>query len=245
MLPVYVINLDRRPDRWQAMAAQLDRLGIEAERIPAIDREELAGDPALLRLGAGHVACVRSHYKAMQALVDRNAPAALILEDDVEIGEQTVPLIASPDWWPGEHGLVKLESWRAKRTWLGAPECLTPDGRPLRRILHRYLGAAGYLIDYDAALEVLEVAPAAPMPMDHLLFDIVNSPLAYSLRPMQMVPGAIRQQHDLFGSETGESRVGGSHHWKAGLAVKSVRKLPLLWAMARGQAEKLAVGYRP
>ena len=41
MLPVFVINLDRRPDRWKAMSAQLDRLGIPAERIPAVDAEEL------------------------------------------------------------------------------------------------------------------------------------------------------------------------------------------------------------
>ncbi len=83
MLPVFVINLDRRPDRWTAVRGQLDRIGIEATRIPAIDKESLAGDPALLKMGAGHVACARSHYKAMQALVDCGAPAALILEDDV------------------------------------------------------------------------------------------------------------------------------------------------------------------
>ena len=109
-LPVYVINLDRRPDRWAAMSAQLDRLGIEAARIPAIDKESLAGDPALLRMGAGHVACARSHYKAMQALVDCGASAALVLEDDVEVGEEVPALISSLEWWPGEHGLVKLQS---------------------------------------------------------------------------------------------------------------------------------------
>ena len=177
MLPVFIINLDRRPDRWKVMSAQLDRLGIEALRIAAIDKENLAGDPALLRLGAGHVACARSHYKAMQALVDCGAPAALILEDDVEIGDSVPGLIASLGWWPGEHGLVKLAETSITsdaRSWLGPPVGTTPDGRAFRRILGKLLGAQGYLIDYDAALEVLETAPATPMPIDHLLFDLGN-----------------------------------------------------------------------
>ena len=41
-LPVFVINLDRRPDRWAAMSTQLDRLGIGAVRIPAVDARLLA-----------------------------------------------------------------------------------------------------------------------------------------------------------------------------------------------------------
>ena len=41
-IPVYVINLDRRPDRWQAISERLDRLGIEASRIAAVDAHRIA-----------------------------------------------------------------------------------------------------------------------------------------------------------------------------------------------------------
>ena len=248
MLPVYVINLDRRPDRWEAMSAQLDRLGIEATRISAVDKKSLADDPALRRMGGGHVACARSHYNAMQALVDCGAPAALILEDDVEIGDSVPALVESLGWWPGEHGLVKLENTIRPdmRVWLGAIAGAAPDGRALRPIVRSHLGAYGYLIDYDAALEVLETAPATPMPIDHLLFDLGNSPLANSLRPLQMMPGAIRHlPYEMFGSETGESRVGGRKLWKSSRATRLSLKLPWLWAAARGKAESVAVGYRP
>ncbi len=37
VLPIYVINLDRRPDRLAAIAADLDRLGLPFERIKAVD----------------------------------------------------------------------------------------------------------------------------------------------------------------------------------------------------------------
>ena len=36
-LPIYVINLDRSPERWAAMQAQLARHGLEATRISAVD----------------------------------------------------------------------------------------------------------------------------------------------------------------------------------------------------------------
>lgn len=245
-LPVYVINLDRRPDRWAAMSAQMDRLGIEATRIPAIDKERLEGDPALLRMGAGHVACARSHYKAMQALVDCGAPAALILEDDVEVGEEVPALIASLGWWPGEYGLVKLQNTIApdRRIWLGPAVGATPSGRALRPIMHNHLGAYGYLIDYDAALEVLETAPATPMPIDHLLFNLGNSHLAHSLSPLQMTPGAIRHlPYEKFGSDTGESRVNGRKLWKPGCMTRLLLRTAWIKATARGRSERAGVGY--
>ncbi len=40
-LPVCVIDPDRRPDRREAMSARLDRLGIEATRISALDARRL------------------------------------------------------------------------------------------------------------------------------------------------------------------------------------------------------------
>ncbi len=246
-LPVYVINLDRRPDRWAAMSAQMDRLGIEATRIAAVDKESLAGDPALLRMGAGHVACARSHYKAMQALVDCGAPAALVLEDDVEVGEEVPALIASLEWWPGEHGLVKLQSTIApdRRIWLGPAVGATPSGRALRPIMGNHLGAYGYLIDYDAALEVLETAPATPMPIDHLLFNLGNSHLAHSLAPLQMTPGAIRHlPYEAFGSDTGTSRIDGRKLWKPGCMTRLALRTAWIKATARGRSERTGVGYR-
>jgi len=68
-LPVFVINLDRRPDRWQAISANLDRIGLHATRIDAIDGLALTDDPALRLMGPGHVGCARSHYKAYSELL--------------------------------------------------------------------------------------------------------------------------------------------------------------------------------
>lgn len=247
-LPIYVINLDRRPDRWATVSAGLNRLGLAAERIAAVDAQSLAGDRATGWMGAGHVACARSHYKALAEFLATRSPAGLILEDDVELGEAVSTIVACADWWPDGHGLVKTASAIRpnKRIWMGDTVGRTPDGRALRRIMHSHLGAYGYMIDRKTAGEVLRIAPDTPMPIDHLLFNLSNSALARRARPLQMVPGAIRHHpYETVGSDTGSSRIGGRKLWKEKIAVRAWHKSVWLGAVVTGRAKLERVGYSP
>lgn len=248
MLPVYVINLDRRPDRWEAMSAQLDRLGIEAVRIAAIDKHGLRiDDPALDRLTEGHVACLHSHCKAVEAFLDTDSPAALIMEDDVEIGAEIPQLITDLSWWPPEYGVVKLQSAINLETlvWLGKPVGFTPTGRPLRPIRHSALGAYGYLIDRTTAWGIKALRPTdLHMPIDHVLFDLKNSRLARRQRALQMTPGAVRHlPYECFGSETGESKIDGRKLWKPSRAIRLFHRIRWFAAIATGNAKKDSVSY--
>ncbi len=248
MLPVYVINLDRRPDRWAAMSAQLDHLGIQATRIAAIDKHRLRiDDPAFDRLTEGHIACLHSHCKAVEALLDTDASAALIMEDDVEIGEEVPQLVADLSWWPPEYGLVKLQSVIDPKTliWIGKPVGSTPTGRLLRPIRHSALGAYGYLIDRKTAWGLKALRPAdLHMPIDHVLFDLKNSWLARRQRPLQMTPGVIRHlPYEFFGSETGESRIDGRKLWKPSLAVRLYHRVHWIKSIVTGDAKRDSVSY--
>ncbi len=119
-IPAFVINLDSRPDRWAAMSKQLARLGIEAQRIPAVDARLLAaqeesagetnGNPPFWRINLGAAAGMLGHSRAMIDLLGSNAPAALILEDDAELAPDTPRLLDSVDWWPAGAHVVRLES---------------------------------------------------------------------------------------------------------------------------------------
>lgn len=110
---VCVINLDSRPDRWQAMQSQFERLGVAgniqrfaAVRPPAdiVDRPELAplrafllkadGEsehlPAKLRATWG---CTQSHLEVIRLAQASGWPQVLVLEDDCELEPYSLPVL--------------------------------------------------------------------------------------------------------------------------------------------------------
>ena len=87
-LPVFVINLDRRPDRLDTISGDLHRLGLPFERVPAVDArllppEDKADRNPLMR--AGSKACMLSHGEALRRFLASESSAAMILEDDAEL----------------------------------------------------------------------------------------------------------------------------------------------------------------
>lgn len=252
-LPVFVINLDRRPDRWRVVLANLDRIGLHAIRIDAIDGYALTDDVALRLMGPGHVGCARSHYKAYSALLASHHPSALILEDDVEVGASIPAIIRSVAWWPDGHGTVKLTSPADAETLycLGHSIGHTPCGRALRPILRKSLGAYGYLINRDTADLILKTMPDIPVPIDHMLFNMVDSAIARAARPLQLMPAAIRHRpYQLVGSDTASTansllkNVLGRKPWKENEAVRLYRKASWARAVLTGSAQFLQVPYR-
>lgn len=99
-MKAFVINLDKNPERLAFMQEQFQRLGMEVERFPAVygkamTAEELRRDHARVRsyialqrkMQPSQVACALSHIGVYKAMADRNLPYALVLEDDVKLGD--------------------------------------------------------------------------------------------------------------------------------------------------------------
>lgn len=101
--PVFVINLARSPERWQALQAQASAHAVPLTRVEAVDASALAPKasrgtlsnewPGLDRPGfewrngrsvlAGEYGCYRSHLAALAEIVRRDLPFAVVAEDDV------------------------------------------------------------------------------------------------------------------------------------------------------------------
>jgi glycosyl transferase family 25 len=112
-LRVFLINLDRSPERLAFMQAQFDRLGITVERIAAVDG---ASVPAWLRdefggahqLTPGEVGCYASHLLVAQRVVAEGLPFAIVLEDDATLDDAFLPAAraaarAAPQGWDYIH----------------------------------------------------------------------------------------------------------------------------------------------
>ncbi len=201
-LPIYVINLDRRPDRWEAITGSLGRLGLRPTRITAIDgstasdeelKERVATDAPFLPMGRGSQANVLSHARAWEALLNSSRPAALVAEDDALFASDIGSVLGDDlAWWPDSAGLIQLEILRSKKRLLLGSECgCTPNGRAIYRVARWSGGTAGYLIDRRSAGIALDDLSGIDMPIDHLLFDVLRSPLARRLGPLQVVPSMV------------------------------------------------------
>ncbi len=89
--PIYCINLDDQPERWEYMETQFKYWEIENyTRIPAYDgRDDDLSDIITGRypdnMSGGEIGCTTSHLRAMKEFLKTDAPYAIMMEDDCSL----------------------------------------------------------------------------------------------------------------------------------------------------------------
>jgi glycosyl transferase family 25 len=159
--PVYLINLDRSPERLMLMQEQFARLEIPFERIPAVDGRGATADRHNWRhhapLRDGEVGCYLSHIKALEAFLASGAACGLILEDDTVLGDGLLRILAvlqgRRDW-----DLVKLYATHVSGVW---------PRRGLVRVAFRHGASAAYVVNRHAATRLLAGLLPITVPYDH------------------------------------------------------------------------------
>lgn len=155
--PILIINLDRSPERMKRCEAQLATVGLDFERIPAVDGaclsaqdicevypEPLAG--YWKRLRPAEVACYLSHLRALRRLIELQAPCGLILEDDFDLAPDFAHHFAALMPQAIAHDQIRLEgSARGGRLLrkMGGPLRLVRYPHPLTRALAILWSRAG------------------------------------------------------------------------------------------------------
>jgi glycosyl transferase family 25 len=121
--PVLYINLDFDHERDRHMRAQVERAGLHATRLSA---SAWVDEPAEVRarhysaaanqagyfrpLLPGECGCYLSHLRAWQELLRRGAAAMVVLEDDIELQPDLLPLLRRLAQSPIDWDMVKLTS---------------------------------------------------------------------------------------------------------------------------------------
>ncbi|HEX4028182.1 MAG TPA: glycosyltransferase family 25 protein [Rhizomicrobium sp.] len=200
---VYLINLERRKDRLKAMQGQAAGLGLELERVTALDAGTADRDSVnrwfatsgpLGEIPAGDKACLLSHRAAWERFVASGEAHAVFLEDDVRLSRAAGPMLASDAWIPDGAQVVKLEHYGppGQRVLLADIHAVGDTFR-IGRMLSRHTGGAAYILSRQAAAMLL-AEPRFDLPVDHLLFNPNNSELFARLKPWQLLPAIARQQ---------------------------------------------------
>ena len=79
---IYVINLDRRQDRWELVQKEFESVGIlnRVTRVSAVEHQD------------GRIGLIKSFLKIFKDVNDRNVENVLIFEDDVHFIQENKPL---------------------------------------------------------------------------------------------------------------------------------------------------------
>lgn len=91
---IFVLNLDRRPDRWKKISEKLDQFKIKYERFSAIDGEKIDFNNSNFKQGMGLLenkyanACLLSHLEIIKLAKEKCYKRILIFEDDVLLSKE-------------------------------------------------------------------------------------------------------------------------------------------------------------
>jgi len=208
-MQVYLINLARRNDRLHRMSGQLGGLGLPFLRVEAVDARTAPDCEIIAQfddagpLGViprGDKCCTLSHMRAWQAFVQSGDSHGLVLEDDVALNADAAPILSQSDWIPRGVDLLKLERFGPPNQRVLLDEQMEVSAHhSIGRLRSRHTGAAAYILSRRSAKTLLERKEPWTLPVDHLLFNPNNSPLADILRPYQLTPAIAHQSEALGG----------------------------------------------
>lgn len=199
-MKAYFINLDRSPDRLDYMTRTLDALGLDYERVAAVDgralsKEEIANvyrhAPGTQFLDPGSIACSLSHRKVWERIVASDEVYALVLEDDVIFGENAGDILNDTGWIPDGTELLRLETFR-RHTVHGREPVATVGDRAIHRLHHIHNGTGAYIVSKDAAARLLAHMTRFSYAVDYVLFD-PHCPEFCGMDILQMVPALCIQ----------------------------------------------------
>ncbi|WP_439273530.1 glycosyltransferase family 25 protein [Pseudochrobactrum sp. HB0163] len=178
-MAIFVINLERRPERLAHIGRQLRGLGLGFTRVDAVDgirlaaeeREKYKVDPNWPRPSDAEFACFMSHRKCWQQLLQSGEKYAVVMEDDVVISPSAEKFLAGFDWVPPSIELLRFETGNIKanyKRWGAFPVL----GRSVYELASFHFGTGAYLISRKLAGRLLALSDNyIPVPIDHFLFD--------------------------------------------------------------------------
>jgi glycosyl transferase family 25 len=198
-MKIYLINLDRCPDRLAHMRTQLN--GLVFERISAVDGSN--SPPTTKGLTRFELACLESHMLAWRAFLAGPDDYACFLEDDLHIRPGLAKLVGDAAWIPADAHCVKLDTY-FQNVRLGRGQDVA-GGREIARLYTRHESAAAYVLSRSGAARYLELAADGSRPTDYALFP--RNPRRGGLFIYQLVPALAVQDHLVPAEDGGQAFV--------------------------------------
>ena len=225
MFKVYMINMDRNPERLAFMRSNFDRLGISFERFPAVDGRKL-GDAAFERFKStrplrnsgdsyaprgrqwtpSKMGCFLSHHSLWTIAANSPDRFTAIFEDDVHVAPALKHFLANDHWIPEGCDIIRFEA-SYNRIRLAHRPLAQMAGRTLYRVVtsqfeHCWpIGNGGYIISREGARKLIDVPEHLHCASDIFVFNKHESPVAATIAACQLAPALCIQDKFLHRSQ--------------------------------------------
>jgi glycosyl transferase, family 25 len=176
---IYVVNLDRHPDRLASIEQQLTALDLSYFRVAAVDGSKLSKeeldqvyDPVLCKrscgreLARGEIGCAMSHLSIYKQMVASQIPLACVLEDDAQLSEKLPQVLEALEYLAAEQEpVVSLLTHVGRYTAWGAKTLSNADHQ-ICKTVHAFC-THGYVINHAAARALLKHNQKINHPLDY------------------------------------------------------------------------------
>ena len=162
------------------MRRQLDSFGVPYDIADAVDgNDDLSPFDAQLqnlgdcekRLGvkfdAGSVGCYLSHYRLWEKIANDNIPAAVILEDDAQLGKDFMQAAAAAAHCKWEWDVILLHADGRRGGGMRVLSSLD-DGRELVQYQRHHYATAAYLVSLSGAKKLRDYCRRLRLPIDSM-----------------------------------------------------------------------------
>ena len=177
-IPIFVINLDRSPERLESIKMTFKSLGLEFIRVRGVDLNT-ESDPGKIslyddyqnskryfaKLSKAEQGCFYSHRNAWKAFLNSTSNTCIVLEDDVALTNDFSDAVAACCHWlvSERPRILKLYSKRPVR---GISAYLRDSRRRIVIPKLPPLGAVAHIINRPAAKELLARSDSFFQPVD-------------------------------------------------------------------------------
>lgn len=209
MVPIFLINLDRSPQRLANSVSQFNTYQLPFTRIKATDGANLSQREIdkhycnVLNkknyhypLSKGQIGCYISHRKAWQAIVDQKLDYALIFEDDFTLTSDIHTAIKSIDDLDIKWQLIKLSAYKERKRKVLFQK---PLDTVHSLVVHKKLmsGCCATAISYQGAKQLLAATEKFGRPIDCDIQHIWQTGVpGYSLMPYPVIQ-CTEQESDI------------------------------------------------
>jgi len=188
-LPVFIVNLTRDVEKKEHMEGLCNRYGLAFEFISAVCGDSLGQNKidvvyskstTVKTIGRGlsfsEIGCLLSHKAIYQKVVDEELGVCLILEDDIEFGEDLLHVLGGINTLPSDWEVVLLGHHGGGARLSNTKSCLwgrlnLSSSYELARPSELACGTYGYLINKRGASKLLAELELIALPIDHYTGD--------------------------------------------------------------------------